>query len=766
MPGLNDQQTDLRQFEFLQPYVNGWMGKIALAQKSKEWFTNVGNECMTFFCGSAQQFWDPRFLAKYVQGGLNPQFKMVMAKAFEYVALAGPSLFWKTPHREIHLKRKMDFDEEKLQAIGDPMLMQMVAQALQWQTSARATDELRAWPLEQPKCGLESASMMALIEAMIKGRGLVWTEPFQMPGSERTLTGSFFDSVDNLLIDPDAESLEGAEWICRVHHDSHWKLEERFQWARGSLKKASAIESANYQGQALGNDAATLERMQRQSQDQVTWYEIFSNCGPGTRLSGVTSPISDHLDSVVGKYAYIAIAPGIPCPLNVKSMDLRPTEWNRGATDEDVSRMFRWPLPTWTDERWPCVALDFYPKPRSAWPIPPMGPGIGELIFLNVFSSHLANRTWSSSRDFIVIMERACDRIEEVMKSGDDLAIIKLKESHGKIDECLQFIKQNEASGDSWRVLDMMAERFADRVGLPDVWYAKNPGGRMPRTATDVESRKDFSNIRVDYMGGLVETWQENMARNEMLAMRIFSKPQDYEGLFGPAELLLYERLVHSEPIETVVREMRAIITAGSARKPNKERDSQNINATVATMLPVLTEYAAATGDSGPVNEYFRLWLNAIEMDAEGIEFGPWVPQPPPGSEEQAQLEQQKMQNDLALSQLNLQGKEIDITGKQIQAQALAQKHGLDLDKAQLDLQISGRRAALDMATREQEHSQGMRHSRQSHLLEMMQNRAEGAQKIDQMQAESRARIAASRAAARAKPKPSKNGKATAASKK
>lgn len=767
------EALDLRKYEFLQPYVVGWLGKIAQARVAKQHFTDVGKECWTFFCGRAQEFWDPRFLQKYVKGGLDPRFKMVMAKAFEFVALMGPSLYWKNPQREVRPRRIFEISEDDIMQLPDPMLQQMVQQILVAQQQGRALDELVAWlvetylnytPTEQPQGGLAGASLLATNDAMIKGRGCIWTETFSMPGSGRTLTGSFFGSVDELLIDPDAESYEGADWIVRERSDPHWKLEEKWGWPAGSLRNAGAFESANYQGQALGNDGATLERKQGISQDYVTYYEIYSKCGPGTRLSGVSSPLSAHLDRVVGKYAYLVVAPGVPCPLNVRSERLRGNAMSSGATDDEVRRMFHWPLPTWTDDRWPCAVLDFYPKPRHAWPQAPMGAGLGELVFMNIFSSHMANRTWTSTRDFWVVKERAADRIEEIIRGGDDQAIIKLKEAHGEIEECIKQFTQEPANVDSWQIMNMMGERFADRVGLSEVWYAKNPGGRMPRTATDVESRKDFATIRTEFMGNQVEAWQEQIARNEMLAMRWSVKASDLDGLFGPAEMLLYERLIEQAPIERVVREMRATITAGSARKNNRERDSQNINSTVATLLPVLTEYAAATGDSAPANAYIKLWLKAIEMDAD-ITLGDWLPQPPPGAEEQQQLEQQKIEGELEGQQMDLQGKQIDQQTKLLQAEATKQKLLMDAQKAVLDLQVQREKGQIDLQVAEQKGQQQIEQQRMQHLMGMVQARQQGKQKLEQQKSEGKAKVQLLRSQARAKPKPSSNGRARSSSK-
>ena len=51
------------------------------------------------------------------------------------------------------------------------------------------------------------ARNMAIDEALITGRGCLWTELFQPPGVSFRTVRSSWDSVDALLVDPDAPSV-------------------------------------------------------------------------------------------------------------------------------------------------------------------------------------------------------------------------------------------------------------------------------------------------------------------------------------------------------------------------------------------------------------------------------------------------------------------------------------------------------------------------------------------------------------------------------
>ena len=86
--------------------------------------------------------------------------------------------------------------------------------ARKFQDDARAS-LMEGWlnytPDEQPGGGLAQHAELAITEALVKGRGTLWVAPYTQPGSKMTLTGCFWDTVDNLLIDPDSETLDDAK---------------------------------------------------------------------------------------------------------------------------------------------------------------------------------------------------------------------------------------------------------------------------------------------------------------------------------------------------------------------------------------------------------------------------------------------------------------------------------------------------------------------------------------------------------------------------
>jgi hypothetical protein len=102
-------------------------------------------------------------------------------------------------------------------------------------TVARLFEELLNYtPAET---NLRDESRLVVDEALIKGMGVWWTELCEMPSGLRTV-GSFFDTVDNLFLDPDATRWEDCAWYVRRCIHPTWQIEREY-----------GLEPGTHQGQ-------------------------------------------------------------------------------------------------------------------------------------------------------------------------------------------------------------------------------------------------------------------------------------------------------------------------------------------------------------------------------------------------------------------------------------------------------------------------------------------------------------------------------------
>ena len=784
-------------YEFLLPLVNGWLGKIAEAKAARRQFDDEAEQCVSFFGDACGFMWSDKFKSKFLGGKVNPTFKITIQKAFELVALYAPVLCWKHPGRVMKPRKLLDIPpdvfgptaqeemQEQMQAMQEqlqglpPEMAQQVTQRIQQQFSQPSQGDLlrqmyakeqkdvlaksktrslllEAWlnytPTEMPGGGLAKHMQMGCTEALVKGRSCLWPEKYSLPGSERILTGCFYDTVDNLLIDPDATSLFDAKWIARKCTHPIWQVAREYKIPESDLKGRGARETAGGRGERMGGDRNNMKRAQGKTFDSITYWKIWSKGGCGARLTGMDTGLKDAFDKVVGDYAYLVVAEGCQYPLNIKPSMLLDPELG----DEAVAEAFDWPVPYWKDDKWPVACLDFYPRlgkygvPASAWPRAPMAPGLGELTYINMFMSHLAGRVWSSSRDFIAVLESASQYVEPALTSGADLAIIKLPEIHKAIDEVLKFVQQPQVNKDAFIMIDRMTQSFERRVGLNELLYGLNPGGTQSRTATDTEAKKDYLSVRPDYMAGCVEEWMTEASDLEKICTRWHVEAPDVVDLVGNTGARLWQEFITDEDPELVFRETRCTIQAGSAKKPNRQKDSQNLQAAMPILVPELSKHADVTGDTGPINALVVHYGEAAELDVSDYRMGPRVPQPPPPEQAQAmqqmqQLEAGKLQAETQKISAEAQAVQAEAGGKGQEAQVKMQeaqmklqfdqadaaaKMQADREKNQADLQMKGielvfdqQRNQMEMAHDQAKFQQEMQQGEQNHLVELLNQR-------------------------------------------
>lgn len=764
-----DLAPELSQ-EFLRPLVNGWIGKLDAAKQYRSQWEDIATECMDFYARSATAMWDTSVGKRIFKGSMQSKFRISINKAFELVAVYGPGLMWNIPHRQVLPRKPFEIPLEMFGSPDDPQA-QMLLQSAQAEMMQRLTTQKAIASLMQGRLNytaiesnLERHSEMAVIDAMVKGRGCLWLEKYSPPTSRRTLTGAFRDPPENLFIDPDFDSLDKAKWIARRRVMPVWECERLFKLEPGSLKGRATLESEWSKGERTGDSGSSSRRAAGQTNDLIEFYEIYSKTGVGVRLTGMETIVKDKLDAVVGDYAYLAIAKSVPYPLNCPTESLR-----KGMSSDEVRKRFEWPCPLWADNEWPVACLDFYIDPESSWPIAPLAPGLGELKFLNVFMGHLCNRIWSSSRDFIVVLESAMADLEEHLKKGEDLCVIPLKDIQGSVDKVIGFLKQPEVNKDVWTILEAVSELFDKRTGLTEFHYAMNPEGTQNRTAEESKNKRFAAGIRPEYMQKKVVEWQGKVASIEAMLTRWYVTGEDVQPQFGNIGRQLWEQFVMSSDVEDVTRQMEYTVAASSISRPNRDRDSQNVQALLQSpLVPLIQEYAMATGNIDPINALISKYGEVNDMDLSDIRLE--TPEKPEVDPEQQKLEQEmQMEQQRLEGEMQLKGMDMELKRQELEAKAaLAQ---IQMQIKEREMELKAQEGEMKLAMDAQQHQQALQQDSQKHALDMrqqavmgqqkiVQNRIEGITKVEQTKAMGKEKIAATKAMAKAKPKPAPKVKA------
>lgn len=621
----------------LAPVVAQWREKIRQAcDVKRRRFGKDAEDGMAFFAGPYNWLYDGSKPARHFfppDGADLPQptFKMSLNKTAELVQLFGPALYHRNPIRQVNPRKFVELPPDAFAAVPAVGQNPLVAQLLYEQATiatqkGRAVDDARAAVLSPylnytpDALDLKTESRWAIDEAIIKGMGLLYPEVYQPPGAPYRLVGSFFDSVDNLVIDPDATSLRDAKWVARRCVHPVWEVEREYRLPPGSIR--GNLESFSQTAEVNTNEYGDYFRKQGQTSDLLVYWKVYSKMGLGGRLKGVPQHLKPTLDSF-GDFVKIVVCDECPFPLNTSPAVVGT---------EAISRAVQWETPYWADDGWPFVPVSFHSVPGDPWPLSHLSPGMGELKFLNWLYSFIASKIAVTSRDFIAYKESLHEEVLSAVKDGKDLTFIKLSLEHGRIDEIIQFLQHPEFNKDIWLVAEAVAEQFDRRTGLTELMYGQS--ARQMRSAEEANVKSAAMNVRPDDMANKVEDAMGALARAEALCARWHLTSADVRPVLGGVGAWYWDQFVHTADPSEIVHSLEYRIEAGSARKPNKARDSENMRDAMQNLFPPLMQLAAQ-GVTGPVNALITDWAKSIDLDASRYLI-PALPLPMPAPTEPA----------------------------------------------------------------------------------------------------------------------------------
>ena len=689
----------MEQKNALEPLVKAWLGVVEEAKKiKKETFGADAEECLRYYDGPYAWQWRKKYRSKLTSEAdledtpIEPTFKMSVNKTAEFVQIFGPTLYHRNPQRkvtpnplvsvsdivpaELTDRPEMQALLQQEQAVLPPIKFTRACQSRLMETLLNYTPN---------ELNLKDHIRLALEEAMIKGMGVVWIEAWTNPLGNQTLIGSFYDTVDNLYMDPDAETLDDAEFIIRRREEPVWRVADKFHLKESEVK--GNAESVTSSGSTASMDDESYHRSRGATNDMVVYYEIYSRTGAGEKLTGakdIDESLKDQLAGL-GKYVYLAVANNLPYPLN-----LAPSHIRAAQGDHDLIEATSWPIAFWEDGQWPFVPVYFHTRPRSPWPIPHIKFGLGELKFLDWAYSFIASKIGHTCRDLIAVPKSLSEEMKDAILRGKDLGLIEIEELHGNtIKDIVSYLQGPQFNGDIFNVIQYVETNLEKRLGLNELAYGM--ASKQIRVAADAEIRQQSTQIRPTDMANRVEDAASLMARLEAIASRLILKSADIVPIMGPIGGMLWLHFIENVDETRVALELDYRVEAGQARKPNKEKEVQNMQTAMQQLLPVLLQ----TGNFNAANALIQDWAKSIDLlNPERYALQP--PQPQPDAKAQlieAQTQAVQQQSQLKMQLTAAQG-EMKLRHGQ---QKLNNKLSADAQKHFQEMQQAGDAATMEM---------------------------------------------------------------------
>lgn len=629
----------------LRAIVSSWVSKLKAADEHKKPFKDDAREAMNFFDGGNNWFWEESNYSRVSP----PSFRMMINKAFEAVKLFGSVIYHRNPVRTVTSKKfpvvppqSLGIFPEMSQQPGpdgllpppDPRLEQFIQTSqtcsfIEQDRSATA-DLMAAYLNYTPnELNLKDHSRKAVDEAIIKGMGLLWTEVIELetddPEKTQGMVGSFFDSADNLLLDPDADEQEDCRWSARrcVHPVAEVAAKYGLDPAslRGSVESASSL--------ATDSESRKSQRRNGKTNDLIVYWKIYSKTGFGHELKGFPSQHQALFDGL-GPHCYLVIAEGVDHPLNVTIDDaLQPPDEMTG-TPGGLFTKTRWPIPFHLDPAcsWPWTPIQFHRKPGYIWPISHLKPGISQLRFLNWAMSFLATRTITSCKTMVGVAKASGDDIKDQILRHEEsgFSLIEISETLGRsVEELVSVFQLPQVNPEIWQVIQAVSDSFDKSTGLTELAFGMTRS--QYRSAAEAQVKADAISVRPDDMANVAEDFMSMVARKEALAARWLLTPDDVAPVLGPLGAEMWATKIQQIDLHSIAREFEYRVESGSARKPNRAAEVEKMQLAVQTLAPVL-QGLVASGMPGPLNALMSDWAKSLDIDPAPYMIPP--PPPPP----------------------------------------------------------------------------------------------------------------------------------------
>jgi hypothetical protein len=414
--------------------------------------------------------------------------KVTVNKSFELVKVFGPFLYQSNPRRRVVCRSE-----------NNPVYYAL---------SQVIEDYLNYTPRE---LNLKREQREVIDEAIIKGRGVAWTGLDDDTG----LVGTFFESVDNIRIDPDCKRPRDAFWVARKMEEPHWVLKERYP--------GSGAKNAKPNTHFETKDPETNESPERtSSNDVVRYWEIYSKMGVGIRSRRGMKENRGEFEGFDDKndFKLVVISSENKTPIHVGD----------------------WPAPMFLDNEWMHTFLDFNTVPNEPWPVSILSAAEGEQRAIDWLASFILAKAHAHAREVIAVDSEGGQDLMEKIQSGLDMIIAEVKTGvHGKkISDMVQSISLpgGEVMKTLLDTLSLFQNLFEARTGLSEVLMAMSQ--RSMRSATEAELRQQNANIRPDDMANVVADFNTVIARKEAMMMRFLLEPEDIENAIGSDKVYAY----------------------------------------------------------------------------------------------------------------------------------------------------------------------------------------------------------------------------------
>lgn len=476
-----------------QPKVAQVVGQICKrlidsGRDSRKHFLKTGREIMRY--GYA-----PDYDFEYQKINPNAFFRAKVALTAEAFSVIGPYLFPQVPTRVLEPRKTVD--ENALRR------MEIVSGLVNY----------------TPKeTGLRDDCRRAIVEAIGYGRGVMWVGRDEKTG----LVYSMYDSVRNLITDPNARVKRERKWVGRRRCRPRFEVIAEIPSARATIEKIKASEQ-----RPTDLDGRYDWEAKDTSTDCITYYELYALTGihnfkGGTELVKLLTPQATTDDQVKASSV---------------EMDNSPLKY---CVSEDGTLLYvtEWEVPYHIKNEFPCEELDLLDNPDSDWPVSPLAAGSGYQRAINWLVTMMMGKYRFTARTFGALSRAGgmSQKDKDKVLIGGDIEMLEITTNGSETKSLKDYISEFQFSQDylvhGMKFLEMLEDKFQKATGLYEILYAGDTSRQM-RSAQEAQLKERTSKTRIDDHKDRVAEWQARLSRKEALAWRFLADRNDVADILG-----------------------------------------------------------------------------------------------------------------------------------------------------------------------------------------------------------------------------------------
>lgn len=455
------------------------------------------------------------------------------------------------------------------------------------------------------------------------GRGVAWIGL----DSKKKVSKVVWDTVDNLLTDPDGITWDTINWVARIRHLPRWevlrKLENRSMLARGA--KAAVISASAWK---KPSETGTSGKEDELVPDMLEIIEVW-----------MLEPIHAYVNDIEPEKQEVSKQVEITGPDGQPMMETQTTKEEISGpvkyvllrdSSSGIHKLYSipgWETPFHVEsgrQAWPCEVFDPYPSMDSLWPISPLNPGLPWAKLCNWAASLLGVKMRRASTNFIAILEHNGIRLDDdsiakigLPRSVTEFLRLTSSTTNGdgtmpRIQDYLQYISETTDFNKISQLYQFFRTMFAEETGLNLFLYSGNPDVQdRSAQATTVRDRNTTSRIQ-QYQANFDEFLSRSF-RKAALCMRHHLSPEDVMAMTGSEQSAEAWGLITTpEELARAMQETDYGVEVGSVRRKTPEEK--------ADMAQTLINSAFAPAMQAGLMQTASLMLASAMENGLGVE--------------------------------------------------------------------------------------------------------------------------------------------------